>query len=62
MTTDEEDLRPRETETGPKNLEVMSIEALEEYIAELEEEIARVRAAIEEKRKLRSGADALFKK
>jgi uncharacterized small protein (DUF1192 family) len=62
MTMDEDEPLARETKTAPKNLEAMSIEALEEYIAELEEEIARVGAAIEEKRKLRSGADELFRK
>lgn len=62
MPSDEDDLLPRKTETAPKNLEAMSVEALEHYIAELEEEIARARGAIEGKRKLRTGAEALFKK
>ena len=32
-----------------KNLEIMSIDALNEYIADLDEEIRRVRAVISEK-------------
>ena len=39
---DLEDLEPRNRKPPPKNLDVMSIEALHEYIAELEAEIARV--------------------
>ncbi len=46
----------------PKDLEVMSIEALGEYIAELEAEIARVREAIAEKNNARLGAESVFKK
>lgn len=57
-----EDLEPRHQRPAPKNLEEMSIEALREYIAELEGEISRVRAAIEVKEKSRSGAHQLFKK
>jgi len=45
-----------------KNLDVMSIEALGEYIAELEAEIARVRDAIKVKQSARDGAESVFKK
>ena len=48
--------------TEPRNLEVLSIEALGEYIAELEAEIARVQAEIEAKKAHRSGAEAAFRK
>ena len=59
---DEEDFLPRSKKPEPVNIEVLSIEALGDYIAELEAEIARVRAAIEAKRASRSGAEAAFRK
>ena len=59
---DIEDLEPRKKKPQPKNLDDMSIEALKEYIAELESEIARTRAAIAQKEKARLGADQFFKK
>ncbi len=60
MNTD--DLEPEQKKPEPKNLEEMSIEALEEYIAELEAEIARVREVIAGKEVARSGAEQFFKK
>ena len=59
---DPDELEPRTAKPAPKNLDVMSIEALADYVAELEAEIARVRAAIATKRDARSGADAVFKR
>jgi len=59
---DIEDLEPKNKKPEPKNLEVMSIEALGEYIDELEAEIARVRIEIASKEKAREGAEAVFKK
>lgn len=56
-----EDLDPRTKKPKPRNLDVMSIEALEEYIAEMQAEIERVRGAIAKKEKAREGADAVFK-
>jgi uncharacterized small protein (DUF1192 family) len=58
---DIDDLEPQKKKPMLKNLEVMSIAALEEYIGELEAEIARVREAIAGKEKARSGADKFFK-
>jgi uncharacterized small protein (DUF1192 family) len=58
---DLEDLEPRKQKPPPKDLEVMSIEALHEYIGEMEEEIARVREAIAAKEKARLGAESVFK-
>jgi uncharacterized small protein (DUF1192 family) len=58
---DPEDLEPRTKKPAPKNLEVMSIEALHDYVAELEAEIARVRAMIAAKEKARAGAETLFR-
>ena len=62
MAIDDEDLQPRNVKPKPKDLEPLSIEALEGYIGELEAEIARVRAAIDAKRRQRNAADAFFKK
>ncbi len=61
---DSDDLEPQnqEKKPTPKNLEEMSIEALEEYIAELETEIARVGEAVASKQDARDGAEQFFKK
>lgn len=45
-----------------KNLEVMSVAELTDYIGELEAEIGRARKTIETKKSIRGGADALFKR
>lgn len=58
---DTDDLKPQQQKPGLKNLEEMSIEALAEYIAELEAEIARVREAIKGKKGAQSDADQFFK-
>ncbi len=59
---DTDDLEPKKKKPAPKNLEEMSIEALQEYIAEMEAEIARVREAIAGKEDARNGAEQFFKK
>jgi uncharacterized small protein (DUF1192 family) len=59
---DESDLEPRRRPAQPKDLTLMGIEELEEYIAGLEAEIARVRAEIATKLGQRRGAEALFKR
>ena len=59
---DEEAIRiPREQEWSPRVLDDMSVDALSHYAGQLEEELARVRAAIEAKSDYLSEADALFK-
>ena len=55
------ELEPREKTPEPKKLDEMSIEALKDYVAELEGEIARARDAIAVKEQARAGADAVFK-
>ena len=60
MDWDTLDPPPKKPEK-PK-LEEMSIEALHEYIGDLEAEIARVREAIALKEDARGGAEAFFKK
>ena len=59
---DTDDLEPRKQNLAPKNLEEMSIEALGEYIDELEAEIARGREAIKGKKSALTDADHFFKK
>ncbi len=58
---DIEELEPRKKEPEPKNLEAMGVEELEEYRAELETELARVRAELESKKSYLAGAQAFFK-
>ena len=61
----EEDLdsrEPRARRPELKNLGVMSIEALEQYIRDMEAEIARAREAIAAKKEARQGAESLFRK
>jgi uncharacterized small protein (DUF1192 family) len=57
-----EDLEPKKRKIEPKNLDVMGVTELDDYIAELEAEIARVRAAIAKKTTHRSAAESFFKR
>ena len=59
---DEEDLTPQRQPPKLKDLTLMGIVELEEYIAGLDSEIARARAEIAAKQKQRSGAESLFKR
>lgn len=59
---DENDLDPLTKRPKPKDLEVMSIEALTEYIAGLRVEIERAEAAIDSKQSHRAAADSVFKR
>ena len=59
---DTDDLEPEKKKPEPKKLEEMSIEALHDYIAEMEVEIARVHEAIDGKEGARKGAEQFFKK
>lgn len=59
---DLDDLEPKNKNSKPKNLEIMSIEALHEYISELEDEVIRVREEIAAKEKAREGAESVFEK
>ncbi|MEQ8806605.1 MAG: DUF1192 domain-containing protein [Rhodospirillales bacterium] len=61
MAMDTDDLEPQKKMPDLKNLEVMSIEALNDYIADLEAEIARVRETIKAKEAARQSADSFFK-
>ena len=46
----------------PKNLEFLSVDQLEEYVAELEGEIVRAKTDIAAKKAHKSGAESLFRK
>jgi uncharacterized small protein (DUF1192 family) len=59
---DEAELEPRRKPAQPKDLSLMGVAELEAYIAELENEIARVRVEIAAKLGQRRGAEALFKR
>ena len=59
-TDDLEPLVPKAL-NKPKDLDVMSIEALAEYISELDAEIDRVRDKIAEKQSARGAAESVFK-
>ena len=59
---EEEDLVPKNQPKKLKDLTLMGIAELEEYIAALEAEANRARAEIAAKEKQRSGAEALFKR
>lgn len=58
---DIDDLEPRRQAPKPKDLESLGVEELEEYLAELEAEAARVKQKIAAKKSYLSGADSLFK-
>jgi uncharacterized small protein (DUF1192 family) len=58
---DDLELQHVERKLPPKNLALMSIEALNDYIADLESEIARARETISEKQSARGDAESVFK-
>jgi uncharacterized small protein (DUF1192 family) len=60
MDDDEDVKNPVSHEVGMR-LDALSVEELEARIALLNEEIARLSAAIDAKRKTRSEADAVFR-
>jgi len=59
---DDDDLLPGRKPVPPKDLGLLGVAELEDYIAGLEAEIARARAEIARKRQHRGGAEALFKR
>lgn len=59
---EDEDLQPQRRKPDVKNLEVLSVEALEEYILELQAEIDRVRAEIARKQSAKSAAETFFRR
>lgn len=59
---DAEDLEPKKLKPAPRNLDELSIEALRDYIAELEAEIERTRQSVSAKEKARTGAEGIFRR
>ena len=59
---DVEDLEEKKEKPKPINLEIMSVEALNIYIQELEIEINRVKDEISAKKAAKVGAESFFKK
>jgi uncharacterized small protein (DUF1192 family) len=59
---EEQDLEPLTKRKKLKDLDVMSVDALNEYIAGMEAEIERARAAIAAKQSHKSAAESFFKK
>jgi uncharacterized small protein (DUF1192 family) len=58
---DTDDLETRKQKPKPKDLESLSIEALNDYVAELQAEIERARLMIAGKQSARTAADTVFK-
>ena len=59
---DWQDLEPGKKAAPPRDLEIMGVEELRDYIAGLRAEIARAEAAIAAKVNVKLGAEALFRK
>jgi uncharacterized small protein (DUF1192 family) len=59
---DLEDLEPLSKKPKPKDLDNLGVEELEDYLAELEAEMARVREKLASKKAYLSGAADLFKR
>ena len=59
---EEEDLIPRNQPKKLKDLTLLGIAELQEYIAALDAEADRARAEIAAKQQQRTGAEALFKR
>jgi uncharacterized small protein (DUF1192 family) len=55
-----DDFDPLKPTAKPRDLQVLSVQELEDYIAALEQEIARADAMIAQKQAHKSGIDALF--
>lgn len=62
MAFDLDDLDPRQKKSQPRNLDVMNVEDLEEYVRALKAEVERVETKIKAKRSHAAAAASLFKK
>ncbi len=56
-----DELEQLKKKSAPKDLDAMGVEQLEEYLAGLETEVARVQAKITEKKDYLTGAQQFFK-
>ncbi|WP_428681110.1 DUF1192 domain-containing protein [Reyranella sp.] len=61
MAFDLDDLDPRQKKTQPKNLDVMNVEDLKEYVVALKAELERAEAKIKAKQSHAAAAASLFK-
>lgn len=59
---DTDDLEPRKPIAKPKDLDLMGVEELQDYLGDLEAEAQRVREKILSKTDYQSVADQLFKR
>ena len=62
MAFDLDDLDPRQKKTQPRNLDVMNVDDLKEYVDVLKAELDRVEAKIKAKQSHAAAAASLFKK
>ncbi len=62
MAFELDDLDPRQKKSQPRNLDVMNVEDLEEYVTVLKAELERAEAKIKAKRSHATAAASLFKK
>jgi uncharacterized small protein (DUF1192 family) len=62
MPIDTDDLEPLTKKPKPRDLDTLSVEELNNYIADMEREIGRVRDKIKAKTAHSSAAAALFRK
>jgi uncharacterized small protein (DUF1192 family) len=62
MAINPDELEPTKATAKPKDLTVMSIGELQEYIAAMETEITRVREMIAKKQSHRGAIESVFKK
>jgi uncharacterized small protein (DUF1192 family) len=62
MAFDLDDLDPKQKKSQPRNLDVMNVEDLKEYVNVLKAELDRVEAKIKAKQSHAAVAASLFKK
>lgn len=58
---DTDDLEPKRPVMAPKDLDLMGVEELNEYLDELKAEVTRVEAKIASKTDYKSNAESFFK-
>ncbi len=61
MFLDDDLAREKHPQTFPRKLDGMAVEHMREYIRELEEEIAKVKAEIDKRGGAKAQAESLFK-
>jgi uncharacterized small protein (DUF1192 family) len=62
MAFDLDDLDPKQKKSQPRNLDMMNIEDLKEYVVVLRAELERVETKIKSKQSHAAAAASLFKK